>query len=254
LNLDRLIIGAFLSVAAVAYYSTPFDLLSRLTLIPGALSLVLFPAFAFTLSQDRNLAAHRLKQGIKFTFLVLFPIVYFLILFAPELMNLWVGPEFAMYSAPIARILGFGVLIMSLAYIPVVMLQAAGRSDFTAKLQLFELPLYVAALWVLTDSMGLLGAAIAFLGRATLDSIVSLYGCERLGNKGILQESAYAIGFAAAVVLPSLFVSGVLTRSILFAAVVIVFSIAVFKKGISGAERELLVGRFRTISRSQVRG
>jgi hypothetical protein len=116
------------------------------------------------------------------------------------------------------------------------------------------LPLYVAALWVLTDSMGLLGAAIAFLGRATLDSIVSLYGCERLGNKGILQESAYAIGFAAAVVLPSLFVSGVLTRSILFAAVVIVFSIAVFKKGISGAERELLVGRFRTISRSQVRG
>lgn len=254
LNLDRLIIGAFLSVTAVAYYSTPFDLLSRLTLIPGALSLVLFPTFAFTLAQDRNLAAHRLKQGIKFTFLVLFPIIYFLILFAPELMNLWVGPEFARHSAPIARILGFGVLIMSLAYIPVIMLQAAGRSDFTAKLQLFELPLYVVALWVLTNSMGLLGAAIAFLGRATLDSIVSLYGCERLGNRGILQESAYAIGFAASVVLPSLFVPEVLARCVIFATVACGFCIVVVKKGISKAERELLLGRFRTISRSQISG
>jgi hypothetical protein len=102
--------------------------------------------------------------------------------------------------------------------------------------------------------MGLLGAAIAFLGRATLDSIVSLYGCERLGNRGILQESAYAIVFAAAVVLPSLFVPGVLARSVIFATVACGFCIVMLKKGISEAERELLIGRFRTISGSQISG
>src|ERR1700682_3254653 len=50
--LDRFLIGALLSVSAVAAYTVPFDMVTRLTIIPGAVSGVLFPAFALSLVKD----------------------------------------------------------------------------------------------------------------------------------------------------------------------------------------------------------
>ena len=42
--LDRFLIGAVLSMAAVSYYATPYDVVTRLLIIPGALMGVMFPA------------------------------------------------------------------------------------------------------------------------------------------------------------------------------------------------------------------
>ena len=55
--LDRFMVSALLSVAMVAYYTAPFDVLLRLTVIPGGVAGVLFPAFAVSLAQDRDRTA-----------------------------------------------------------------------------------------------------------------------------------------------------------------------------------------------------
>src|SRR5476649_1254437 len=47
--IDRFFIGALLSVTALAYYTTPLDMVGRLSVVPGALAAVLFPAFAVSL-------------------------------------------------------------------------------------------------------------------------------------------------------------------------------------------------------------
>src|SRR6266850_6479155 len=56
-TLDRFLIGAMVSMAAVAYYATPYEIVTKLWLIPGALVGVMFPAFSTSFAQDRDRAA-----------------------------------------------------------------------------------------------------------------------------------------------------------------------------------------------------
>ncbi len=51
--LDRFVIGAAIALPAVAYYSAPYEIVTRLWLIPAALAGVLFPAFAERLAGGR---------------------------------------------------------------------------------------------------------------------------------------------------------------------------------------------------------
>ena len=50
---DRFLIGSIISIAAVAYYSIPYEVVTKLWLISSALIGVLFPAFSATNSVDR---------------------------------------------------------------------------------------------------------------------------------------------------------------------------------------------------------
>jgi len=67
------------------------------------------------------------------------------------------------------QILMLGILTNSLAFIPYALIQADGRPDITAKLHLIELPIYLILLWYALHSWGIVGAAIAWSFRVTLD-------------------------------------------------------------------------------------
>ena len=54
-SLDRFLIAALVSVAAVAYYATPYSMITKLWMIPAALVGTLFPAFASDFAQNRDL-------------------------------------------------------------------------------------------------------------------------------------------------------------------------------------------------------
>src|SRR5713101_3045363 len=71
--LDRFLIGALLSASAVAYYTAPFDMITRIWVIPGAMVGVLFPAFAVSLMQDPDRTGVLLSRSIKYIFLAVFP-------------------------------------------------------------------------------------------------------------------------------------------------------------------------------------
>ena len=73
--IDRFLIGALISVSAVAYYTTPLDVVSRLTVIPGALAGVLFPAFAVSLMQDPKHTSLLLSRAMKYILISVFPVV-----------------------------------------------------------------------------------------------------------------------------------------------------------------------------------
>jgi O-antigen/teichoic acid export membrane protein len=173
-TLDRFLIGALLSVAAVAYYVTPFELVTKLLLIPGALVAVLFPAFSTSFVQDRNQTAVLYGRTVKSLLLALFPVVLLIVVFAQEGLKLWLGADFAQHSARVLQWLAMGVFINGLAHVPFALVQGAGRPDLTAKLNLIELPAYLLALWWLISTRGIEGAAIAWTGRVALDTLVLL--------------------------------------------------------------------------------
>jgi len=169
---DRVVIGAMISVTAVAYYATPYEFVSKLLLVPGALTSVLFPAFATSFAQEPSNATKLFERGTKFAFLALFPFAFVTVALAPQGLSVWLGAEFAKNSAPVLQWLAAGVLMNGLAQVPFAQVQAAGRPDLTAKLHLLELPIYLILLWFLVTNFGIVGAAIAWTTRVTLDFVL----------------------------------------------------------------------------------
>jgi O-antigen/teichoic acid export membrane protein len=177
-TLDRFVIGSLLSVGLVAYYATPYEVITKLLLIPGTLLGVMFPAFSASFAQDRERTALLYGRTVKYLFLILFPMVLLVVVLAQEGLKLWLGAEFAQHSTRVLQWLAVGVFINCLAWVPFGVIQSAGRPDLTAKLHLIELPVYLIFLFWLTKVYGIEGAAMAWTGRVVVDALV-LFGLAR---------------------------------------------------------------------------
>ena len=162
---DRFLVGAILSMEAVAYYATPYEVLTRLRIIPSALVGVLFPAFSTTLMQDRTRTTRLFGQGINYIFLLLFLPILFIVTMASESLKLWLGMDFAQHSTLVVQMLAIGMFVNSLAQLPFALIQGTGRPDITAKLHFVELPFYLSGVWWLTVRYGIKGTAIAWVLR-----------------------------------------------------------------------------------------
>jgi O-antigen/teichoic acid export membrane protein len=168
--LDRFLIGAVLSMAAVAYYVTPYEVITKLWVVPVSLMSVLLPAFAASYATDRERAASLFDLGVRSVFLVMLPPAVIAILFAPEALTIWLGAEFAAESFRVLQWLAIGVFVNSIGQVGFTFLQGMGRPDLTAKLHLLEFPLYAGFLWWLLPRYGIEGAAIAWTARVLLDA------------------------------------------------------------------------------------
>jgi len=183
--MDRFLIGAYLSITAVAYYATPYELVSRFALLSGALAGVMFPAFATSYIQDIHEARRLYLRSVKYLALALFPVALGCIVFAYDGLLVWLGVEFAVNSALVLRILSIGMWMNNLALIPFSLIQAAGKPDLSAKIHIVELPFYLILLIWLTNSFGIVGVAIAWTLRALIDTLLMF----AVGHR-ILQLSA----------------------------------------------------------------
>ncbi len=167
---DRFVIGATISAAAVAAYATPQELITKLWIIPGAMTAVLFPAFSARSAGRMQEAWGLFHDSVDLLFWVLWPMTLGLCLFAPELLAWWISPAFAVQSAPVLQLFCVGILINCLAHVPLTWLQGRGAFRAPALLHLAELPLFLALLWVLCNRWGLMGAAAAWLLRMVGDA------------------------------------------------------------------------------------
>jgi O-antigen/teichoic acid export membrane protein len=172
---DRFLIGALVSVTAIAYYSTPFDIVMKVLIIPGAFVGVLFPVFSSTFMEDPQKSAKIYNSGLKIILLMLYPISLAIVTFAKEGLLFWIGSEFANHGFRVMQLLVIGVLINGVAYIPFTFIQGVGRPDVTAKLHLVEFIFYVPCVWWLVTSYGIVGAGLAWVVRSSADAIYLLY-------------------------------------------------------------------------------
>ncbi len=171
--LDRLLIGSLLTIAAVAYYTAPYEAVTRLSIISFSLTMTLFPAFS-TLEgvKDRQKMGKFFARSIKYVLLATGPIVILVVLFAKEILQIWLGTDFAAKSTVAMQVLVLGVLINSLALTPFALLQGIGRPDLPAKFHLLELPVYIGIAWILVNEFGIAGAAGAWTVRVALDALL----------------------------------------------------------------------------------
>ncbi len=165
--IDRFVIGAMVSMPAVAYYAAPYEVLTRLWVLPQALTGALFPALAAASLADARMM-HR--KGVLAVFVTAVPLALLAGWAAPWWLQAWIGADYAGEGAAAARWLAAGVAVNCLAHIPFTLLQARGRADLTGKLLAIELPCYLALLFVLVAARGIEGAAIAWSVRCAVDA------------------------------------------------------------------------------------
>jgi O-antigen/teichoic acid export membrane protein len=171
-NFDRLFIGAIMTLTSVTYYVTPFEVLSRLQVLPQAMLGVLFPAMTTAIAADRARLVRLVTQGRRTLFLVMLPATSGCFLLAPEALEVWLGQQFRVAATPVVHWLAAGVLVNALARIPFAVLQSAGRPDLTAKTHLIEVGPYVVVLAALTYLFGIAGTAAAWFVRVCVDAII----------------------------------------------------------------------------------
>lgn len=245
--LDRFMIGAIISIAAAAYYTAPYEVVTKLLLIPSAIMGVLFPAFAFGLTQDRNRTAQLFHKGIKYVFLALFPLTLSIVTFAHEGLKFWLGDEFAQNSTHVLQWIAIGVLINGLAQIPFALIQGAGRPDLTAKLHLIELPIYLVSVWWLVGLYGIEGAAISWVGRVAVDAVLLFFISWRFIPRSRLDMYAISVIAASALLFTAfaIFPDGFVLKGILLLVMLPVFAMITWFV-ILDAEERVLVGNFYT--------
>jgi O-antigen/teichoic acid export membrane protein len=176
---DRFLIGILGTLTAVAYFATPYEVVTKLWLVSFAVAGVFFPAFALTLRTDPGRTTTIFGGAMRFAFIALFPVVLVIVAFAKEGLDLWLGPAFAANSEVVLQWLAAGALVASLAQIPFGLVQSA-RPDLTGKLALVELPIYLAVFIALFQGFGLEGAAAAWALRAVVEIAVLLVLAQRV--------------------------------------------------------------------------
>lgn len=179
--MDRFIVAAVIGTTAVLYYATPYDVVTRLLIIPGSFMGVMFPAFSVASLEENSRPVDPLyRKSIRYLLLALVPAAVGLILAAEPIFYYWLGGAFPARSTLVLQLLAVGVLVNAIAMVPYTALQAMGRPDITAKLHMVELPLYLGMIWVFIQRWGIEGVALAWVMRVSLDAAMLLWFYHRL--------------------------------------------------------------------------
>ena len=179
LYLGRLALALLVSAEAVAYFSTPYDMVISLLLIPGMFVSVLFPMFAEKFHRDLQAVTTLYFQAMRYTLFIMTPLALFTYMFARPAISWWISDDFSDNSYRVAELLAIGIFINSFGYISQALVQAYGRPDLTAKLHVAELIAYVPYMWWLVEEQGVDGAAIAWVVRVTISTIALAFIANR---------------------------------------------------------------------------
>lgn len=168
-NADRFIIAGVLGAGIVAYYTVPFEVLTRLLVLPAALTSALFPRLAVTMMADRNSAKRIYERSTRLVVLGLAPVCLLIAAGSHWGLVFWLGQDFASKSWLIVVVMSMGLLFNGIAYVPYATIQAVGDARTTAIFHIFECLIYMPLLFLLLHYFGILGAAMAWVVRVGID-------------------------------------------------------------------------------------
>lgn len=198
---DRFVIGSMSSMSSVAYYTAPFEALSRITILGQALGRTVLPIYSS--SAD---IGHRQDLYLRYLSrlgMVSAIIASALLAFAQELLLAWLGEPFANRSTLVVQWLAIGFSANGLAALPAAIIHGVGRPDVTAKFHLAQLPAYGVLLFVMVDRFGIAGAAFSWAARALVDTTMLVaYASAMLGiRRQLLWRHLWPVAAASTVLL-----------------------------------------------------
>jgi O-antigen/teichoic acid export membrane protein len=172
---DRFLVGALLTLSAVAFYATPLDLVMRMWILPVAMAQALLPAMASAYATQAQVTAGLLRRGALLVLAVVLPACLLLVAFGPELLRLWLGAAFATGGGRVLQILAVGIFFSCAAFAPGALLDAIGRPQVNALWQLAQAVVFLPLSALLLLWAGIEGAAAAWALRCATDAAGRLF-------------------------------------------------------------------------------
>lgn len=254
--LERFLIASMLSVGALAFYSAPFELISRMTIFPASISATLFPFFSYHGAKGNEIIAEFSVRLCKFFLFALTPVLAIIIFFAHEILSLWLGSSFAASSTPVLQLLAVAYFLNAFGIMPYSSTQAVGRPDFKAILDLVQLPVFAVLSWWLIRLGGINGAATAKVIITAIDIGSLFWFAGKL--KTIPAPSAFFRSLSKSIVMSAVLVVGVaivkeISRTtdfivILLIILIVFYIISFWKLAMDGRERMILSSLGRSLS------
>jgi O-antigen/teichoic acid export membrane protein len=167
--LERFMIASMLSVSMLTFYSVPFDLIGKILVFPMSIIPSLFPYFSYHGTKGRSEVAEVTARVSKYMLLILTPASAIFFFFARQILQIWVGTEFANQSTVVMQLVTVLFFLNAFALLPYTSVQALGRPELKAILDLVVLPLYALSAWWLMRLAGVNGAALAKLFVTVVD-------------------------------------------------------------------------------------
>lgn len=179
---DRFVLAAHMSSKSFGEYSLLMDVMSKSLIVAGAVSVVLYPSAV-------NAAASEVGALIRKSLLIIFVFVgsfcLIMIAFGATIFNVWVGvSDFSIDFRVVLIIFSLGVLVNSVAHVPLAVCQAKGWARVMAKIHLIEVVLYMPMLLFAVEFYGYIGGVFVWFIRMLADSVVLYLLLFRMMRRG----------------------------------------------------------------------
>jgi O-antigen/teichoic acid export membrane protein len=246
---ERLLLGGLRSLTELAYYAVPFEVAARTAVLPAAVALTLFPAFSFA-QRSGGRIDELFRRPVRLLFLLQWPLLVVLWLFPAEILTLWMNRTVASAGASALRLLALSFFLNGFAYVALAGVQGLGRPDLKAKLDLVEVPLYVATATLLIAPFGIIGAAAAKLFITVVDVALLFEFARRVGAPPLVQAAALSrrAGAIAAMIVPLTGLAALAPASIrVVAAIVSIVAVCGFcwRHALGPGDRAAMLGLIR---------
>ena len=259
-QLDKLILGSLLTVAAVTYYVVPGSLANRIQGAVAAATQIVFPAASALFAQGRRDSLVNLyRHGTRLSFLLAAALSVPMAVFAEPFLRYWLGPTFADRSSVVMVLLVLTYGLLGLTGVAWGLGFGSGRSKINALFAVGMAALDVSLLFLLVGPYGITGAAVAYLLSAAIGapalilyverSVVGLSGVEFLAQYArVLPAVALQVG--GALLLRGLAV-GLFPTLILMAGTALALPVLYVALGLATTEDraliDQLIGRIRRL-------
>jgi O-antigen/teichoic acid export membrane protein len=170
---DNIVVGAFVSASAVAYYAVAGRMVEYLRQIAEAILKYFAPlASAFEARKQFDRLRQLQIRGTQLVLLVTLPIVVAIFIRGGTFVGLWIGPDFRRASTPALKVLALAAAITLPNLGSPSLLIALGKQRWLAFLTILEGAMNLILSVILARSMGIVGVA---LGTAIPAAIMHLF-------------------------------------------------------------------------------
>ena len=158
-RIDSVLIFLFLGKEETGLYVAAFKLIESLALILASIRAALFPALSRTFLANPKESHQIFERAIRILFLITIPISVFMVLLAPQLIQIIFGSDFEM-SAIVLKILAVPFLFLILNEFITYLLFAVNETKNVIKIAIAGAIFCIIANCLIIPRMGIMGAAV----------------------------------------------------------------------------------------------
>jgi O-antigen/teichoic acid export membrane protein len=178
-----LIIGYFLTAAAVTYYAIPQRLVQSVRILIMATAVVLPTVSHLNATGEIEKIQKLLINGTKYALMIALPVGASYVIIGKEFISLWFNTKYSLVCYPVLAVLTFGIIAHVCHFAPVQVLQGLASHKTAAYMSISEAIVNIVLSIFLVHTYGIVGVAIgtAIPMIITNSIVIPLYSCRIVG-------------------------------------------------------------------------